>query len=142
MPMPPAFAVWRPSCSLSMDFQMSPAVPLPYTPSAFCGSSEPMKVCSTMASNFCIASRRLSVPLGGWLILSAEGDPVPFFGLTLPPLVAPDKELAETIEEIHETAGTAGYWLIGLHAAGALFHHYVVRDNTLLRMLGRGRSLR
>jgi cytochrome b561 len=79
----------------------------------------------------------IGMPIGGWLILSAEGDPVPFFGLTLPPLVEPSKELAKTIEEIHETSGTIGYWLIGLHAIAALFHHYVARDNTLLRMLGR-----
>lgn len=31
--------------------------------------------------------------------------------------------------------GTFGYFLVGLHAAAALFHHYVERDNTLLRML-------
>jgi len=28
-----------------------------------------------------------------------------------------------------------GYFLFSLHAAAALFHHYVVRDNTLRRML-------
>jgi cytochrome b561 len=28
-----------------------------------------------------------------------------------------------------------GYFLIGLHALAALFHHYVSRDNTLTRML-------
>ena len=28
-----------------------------------------------------------------------------------------------------------GYWLIGLHAVAALFHHYVLRDQTLRRML-------
>lgn len=77
----------------------------------------------------------IAMPIGGWLILSAEGDPVPFWGLTLPPLVGPNEELAELIEEIHETAGTVGYWLIGLHAAAALFHHYVLRDDTLRRML-------
>ncbi|MFO1377666.1 MAG: cytochrome b [Steroidobacteraceae bacterium] len=77
----------------------------------------------------------IAMPLGGWLILSAEGDAVPFFGLTLPPLVGPDKDLAELVEEIHATAGTVGYWLIGLHAAAALFHHYVLRDDTLRRML-------
>jgi cytochrome b561 len=77
----------------------------------------------------------IAMPIGGWLILSAEGEPVPFWGLTLPPLVGPNEELAELIEEIHETAGTVGYWLIGLHAAAALFHHYVLRDNTLRRML-------
>jgi cytochrome b561 len=77
----------------------------------------------------------IAMPIGGWLILSAEGEPVPFWGLTLPPLVAPNEGLAELIEEIHETAGTVGYWLIGLHAAAALFHHYVLRDDTLRRML-------
>jgi len=30
---------------------------------------------------------------------------------------------------------TWGYWLIGLHALAGLYHHYVQRDNTLLRML-------
>ena len=28
-----------------------------------------------------------------------------------------------------------GYFLIGLHAAAALFHHYFIHDNTLRRML-------
>ena len=82
----------------------------------------------------------IGMPIGGWLILSAEGDPVPFFGLELPALVSPDKALAEQIEEIHETVGTIGYWLIGLHALAALYHHYVKRDNTLRRMLGGSRA--
>lgn len=75
----------------------------------------------------------------GWLVLSAEGDPIPFFGLQLPALMGPDKALAGSIKEIHETIGTAGYYLIGLHAAAALFHHYVICDNTLVRMLPLGR---
>ena len=77
----------------------------------------------------------LGMPLLGWLLLSAAGKPIPFFGLELPALTGPDKAFASTVKEIHETAGTIGYWLIGLHAAAALFHHYVARDNTLLRML-------
>jgi cytochrome b561 len=77
----------------------------------------------------------IGLPLAGWLILSAEGKPVPFFGLELPALVGENKDLAKLVEEIHETAGVVGYWLIGLHAAAALFHHYVVRDDTLRRML-------
>jgi cytochrome b561 len=81
----------------------------------------------------------IGMPIAGWLILSAEGKPIPFFGLELPALINPDKTLAEWIEEIHETAGTVGYYLIGLHALAALFHHYVVRDNTLARMLPRRR---
>ncbi|HET8710193.1 MAG TPA: cytochrome b [Spongiibacteraceae bacterium] len=76
----------------------------------------------------------IAMPLLGWTILSAEGKPIPFFGLQLPALVAESKVLAEQIMEIHETIGTVGYFLIGLHAAAALFHHYVARDNTLQRM--------
>lgn len=77
----------------------------------------------------------IGMPLAGWMILSAEGEPIPFFGLQLPALIGENDRLAEAIEEIHEIGGTAGYFLIGLHAAAALFHHYVLRDNTLWRML-------
>lgn len=77
----------------------------------------------------------IGMPVAGWLVLSAEGKPVPFFGLELPPLVAPDKAFGKSVEELHETVGTVGYWLIGLHAAAALLHHYVLRDETLRRML-------
>lgn len=77
----------------------------------------------------------IGLPLFGWLMLSASGKPIPFFGLELPALVGKNKELADLFKEIHETGATAGYILVGLHAAAALFHHYVVRDDTLRRML-------
>src|SRR5690348_8820146 len=75
------------------------------------------------------------MPVLGWLALSADGKPIPFFGLHLPALIAPNEGLAGNFEEIHETIGTIGYYLVGLHTAAALFHHYFVRDDTLLRML-------
>ena len=77
----------------------------------------------------------IGMPLAGWLILSGEGQTIPFFGLELPPLIAADKALAKSIEELHETAGLVGYYLIGLHALAGLYHHYFVKDNTLKRML-------
>ena len=77
----------------------------------------------------------IGLPLLGWLTLSAAGKPIPFFGLELPALLSPDKGLAGDIKEIHETVAVFGYWLIGLHAAAALFHHYVRRDDVLRRML-------
>jgi cytochrome b561 len=77
----------------------------------------------------------IGLPVLGWLILSAEGKPIPFFGLELPALIGENKEFAKELEEIHETAGTVGYYLIGFHALAALYHHYVKHDNTLLRML-------
>ncbi len=77
----------------------------------------------------------LAMPMLGWLLLSAAGKPVPFFGAVLPALLAENKDLAEQLMEVHETIGTIGYFLIGAHALAALFHHYITRDNTLLRML-------
>ena len=79
------------------------------------------------------------MPLLGWLTLSAGGKVIPFFGLELPALVGPDKAFAGSVKEIHETIATIGYYLIGLHATAALYHHYFVHDDTLLRMLPRRR---
>jgi cytochrome b561 len=79
----------------------------------------------------------IAMPLLGWFTLSAEGTPIPFFGLRLPALMDADKALAHSLEDIHETIGVIGYYLIGLHASAALFHHYFMRDDALLRMLPR-----
>ena len=77
----------------------------------------------------------LAMPLLGWTILSAEGKSIPFFGLELFALIGPDKSIAGQVKEIHETLGTIGYYLIGIHAAAALLHHYFYKDDTLRRML-------
>jgi cytochrome b561 len=77
----------------------------------------------------------IGLPLSGWVMLSAAGKPIPFYGLQLPALIGQNKELAEQIKEVHEAAATVGYILAGLHALAALVHHYLVKDNTLLRML-------
>jgi len=80
----------------------------------------------------------IGMPLAGWLILSAADEPIPFFGLQVPPLTGPDMPFALKVHKLHETAGTVGYWLIGLHALAALAHHYLWKDNTLRRMLAPG----
>ncbi len=98
---------------------------------------EPPKVQALVARLVKIAmyALMLCLPIAGWLILSAAGKPIPFFGLELPALIGTNKETASAIKEVHEAAATAGYFLIGLHAVAALYHHYVVKDNTLKRML-------
>ncbi|MDA7086084.1 cytochrome b [Pseudomonas sp. SA3-5] len=77
----------------------------------------------------------ICTPLLGWLILSAEAKPIPFFGLELPALLSKDHALAKQFEHWHVWIAQAGYWLIGLHAAAGLFHHYVRGDNALRMML-------
>jgi len=82
----------------------------------------------------------IAMPVAGWFMLSAFGKPIPFFGLELPALVAVDKELGKSIEEIHELVGTIGYFVIGFHALAALIHHYIQKDDTLTRMLPEKKS--
>lgn len=86
------------------------------------------------AMHLALYALMIAMPLAGWLILSAEGDPVPFFGLRVPALSGPDAALAERVETLHELGGTIGYWLIGLHAAASLFHQYVLKDRLMARM--------
>lgn len=84
----------------------------------------------------------VAMPLLGWLTVSAAGKPVLFFGMELPALLSPDKGLSKSLESLHETLGELGYWLIGLHAAAALLHHYGNHDDTLVRMLPRHAPVR
>jgi len=58
------------------------------------------------------------------------------FNLGRLPSIAPgDKELRHTIEDIHGLLANGILILAGLHAAAALVHHYVWKDNVLRRML-------
>lgn len=79
----------------------------------------------------------IGVAVLGWLTLSAEGKPVPFFGLAFPALIGAHKATAHQLKDLHEACGTAGYGLIAGHAVAALWHHYVTRDNALQLMLPR-----
>jgi len=49
--------------------------------------------------------------------------------------VRPNKVLAGQVQDVHELIATIGYYLIGVHAAAALVHHYLFKDNTLTRIL-------
>lgn len=80
------------------------------------------------------------MPILGWLTLSAKGKLDLPLGIHLMPLLSPDPSLGRALEDIHETLGNIGYYLIGLHALAALFHHYWMHDDTLRRMLPPTRS--
>lgn len=77
----------------------------------------------------------LAMPLLGWFLMSAEGKEISYFGLQLPALMGPDDVWAERLEELHEIGSKAGYALILVHVGAALFHHYLLKDNTIKRMM-------
>lgn len=76
------------------------------------------------------------VPLSGWLYNSASNFPLRWFGLlNLPPLSPPLPAYKALLADVH---GYLAYGLLALatlHALAALKHHFIDRDQVLLRML-------
>lgn len=78
----------------------------------------------------------LSMPLSGILMSQAAGYPVSFFGLfTLPTLLSKSPELGKSLKMVHQYSAFILIGLIAIHAAAALYHHYVLKDSVFLRML-------
>ena len=79
-----------------------------------------------------------AMPIVGYIANSAYGAPTPFFGLfNLPPIVAENKPLSETLFTLHRWSGFLMIVLVLMHIGAALFHHVVRGDNVLRRMLPR-----
>lgn len=77
-----------------------------------------------------------ALPMTGWLITSAAGLPVSFFGLfLLPNLISSSDELRNLFEQIHEWLAYGLIATFCLHVAAALKHHFINKDDILKRML-------
>jgi cytochrome b561 len=78
-----------------------------------------------------------AMPIAGLIMISASSLPIgQVFGLfPFPDLVANDERVYQTARFAHEVIGWAILGVLGMHVAGALKHHFVERDNVLLRML-------
>jgi cytochrome b561 len=75
-------------------------------------------------------------PFLGWASASAHRLPVRFFGIvSLPDIAAPKARWALTAGDIHIYTMWTLLGLIAVHAAAALYHHWIKRDRTLKRML-------
>ncbi|WNO53194.1 cytochrome b [Stakelama saccharophila] len=83
------------------------------------------------------------MPLSGWMMMSGGPKPhaVSWFGLFDLPILPVGKTMGGASHEFHEIFGYAMAALVALHIAGALRHHFLLRDSVLRRMLG-GSGLR
>ena len=84
----------------------------------------------------------LAIPASGWVINSASGFPLRWFGLfRVPQLTGRSEPLEELAETWHEWMFWALVVVVLAHAAAAIWHHLFQQDATLARMLpGRGRN--
>ena len=79
-----------------------------------------------------------AVMITGYLISTADGVGIPVFGLfEVPALVSGLPDQADVAGVIHLYLAWALVIFSGLHALAALKHHFIDRDVTLKRMLGR-----
>lgn len=83
------------------------------------------------------------MPITGWVVVSSSafGLPTRIFNLfTLPHIwfvaASPHKALINDIaSEVHEILAWSALALIAIHAFAAIYHHFVRRDDVLMRMI-------
>lgn len=82
----------------------------------------------------------LAAPLTGWAIVSTAPIDVPtlLYGVVPWPHLPLADSLNHTLEEAHELIAFGGMALFVGHVLAALYHHYLLKDATMVRMSPRG----
>ncbi|MHB8354043.1 MAG: cytochrome b [Burkholderiales bacterium] len=76
------------------------------------------------------------LPLMGWANASSRGWNVKFLGfIPLPALSPRGSSWGHELGDVHQAVAIGLLVVIGLHAAAAVYHQWVIRDNLLQRML-------
>ena len=78
----------------------------------------------------------IAVLLTGYLISSSDGRPIDFFGAWQVPTV--DLGIADQADragELHKIFAYIMMALVALHTLAACWHHFILKDDTLMRML-------
>jgi cytochrome b561 len=83
-----------------------------------------------------------AMPISGYVMSDAGGYHPNWFGLPVPILVGQNPDLAKNLNLFHEYAAYAIWALLAAHIGAALYHHVIVRDDTLRRMLPQAISRR
>jgi cytochrome b561 len=90
-------------------------------------------------THFLLYALLLIIPVLGWMSASGRAFTVSLFGLfELPSLLPPKHPWTSPLGDLHDFLSTyALLGLVGLHVVAALYHHFLLRDRTLARMLPR-----
>ncbi len=94
-------------------------------------------------AHFGLYGLMLGLPLSGWAMVSASPLNIPtvLFGiipwphLPILPDLANKADYAKFFYETHELLVTLFWFLLAAHVAAALYHHFILRDDVLRRML-------
>lgn len=105
-------------------------------PPALPASMPKWQVTASHVSHWSLYALLFAIPLTGWLMSSASAYSVSWFNLfQLPDFVAPNPELKEIFEEIHETLAKLLAVIAIVHIAAAIKHAVIDKDDILSRMI-------
>jgi cytochrome b561 len=100
------------------------------------GDLHPLQKLAARATEAVIYLLLIAQSVLGLIHTNARGQRVDLFFLgSLPAVIAPDKSLGRLTHDLHELAADALLIVIGVHAAAALYHHFIRRDAVLAAML-------
>ncbi|MGE1153364.1 cytochrome b [Pseudomonas kitaguniensis] len=95
------------------------------------------QVLAAKASHVLLYALMLMLPLLGWAMISAAGDPVMLSSsVQLPALVGADAPLFALLRKAHGYLAYLLFLTVLLHLAAALFHGLIRRDGVLQSMTG------
>ncbi len=82
----------------------------------------------------------LAIPVSGYLISTADGRGIEFFGLfEVPALISGVEGQEDAAGAVHLILAFSIIGLTGLHTAAACKHHFIDKDSTLKRIFGSGK---
>lgn len=87
------------------------------------------------AAHWLLYALMIAIPVSGIVMSWSAGRPVSVFGLVELPTLMAKNDSARDVKEIHEILSNVLMIVVGLHAAAAIWHHRVLKDATLTRML-------
>jgi len=96
--------------------------------------SAPMRL-AAHAGHAALYGLMIAIPLTGWLMSSAKGFQTVWFGvLPIPDLLGRDRELGDLLQQVHKLLNLLLMLTLAGHVLAALWHHFVLKDDTLRRM--------
>jgi cytochrome b561 len=101
---------------------------------AFPPSMTPLHQLGARLSEYALYGLLLIQPATGLAQTIFRGHPFAVFTWSIPPLVARDVGLVGIFRAAHEIGAWCLFALAGVHAAAALVHHFILRDDVLEAM--------
>jgi cytochrome b561 len=91
---------------------------------------------ASKATHFLLYGLLVAEAALGFAFRWGAGRPMAFFGTGIPPMIGEiPRSLRRELREFHEWIGWAMIIIALVHALAAIYHHYVLKDRVLTRML-------